>query len=169
MLTGWALEGSIGFAPNFVTRRPAVTGWVGLRLGLGLGLDRGELDSMAGLWHDPRRSCLAWGPSGPLIFGPGGEVAMRRRMWGFGLMAAGVLGSMLGCTNSPLEHYGLLHRRARAEAPMDPVAIASETNEEAGVTSDLLRESKGFHKPGRRSGAWSREAAEIEADLGVPR
>ena len=92
---------------------------------------------------------------------------MTRRMWGFGLVVGGVLGSLAGCTGQPLTHRSQMRQQAQMEAPPDRSAGAGEATE-AGDTSELTREARGFFKPGR-SGALSREGAEVEADLGISR
>lgn len=96
---------------------------------------------------------------------------MRLGLGGVGLL----LGLTLFCG---CEHQGcFLRRQAQTmhsgggNQPTAFEAMANEgpANPEADVTADLAQHAKGFFKGGRRQGAWSSEANEIEADLGVTR
>lgn len=94
---------------------------------------------------------------------------LRLGVSGFGLLGL----ALCGC-----EHQGCFLRR-QAQQTMSsggnqPTAFEAMANEgpanpEADVTADLAQHAKGFFKGGRRQGAWSSEANEIEADLGVTR
>lgn len=95
---------------------------------------------------------------------------MNHRPWlrlRIGLAAVGVLGilAVAGCEQG---------RRALRAGSEPALTEAGPIDLDAvGRSGDAIElppdDVKGFFKPGRLSGAWSREAAEIEESLGVPR
>jgi hypothetical protein len=91
---------------------------------------------------------------------------MRRR-FGLGLIFGAILlGLAAGCNHvHPSSRLASLRSDGPGVLGREVVAGGREVADESPIPDEVRRQ----HKPNRLSGAWSREAAEIEASLGVPR
>lgn len=95
---------------------------------------------------------------------------MRRR-FGLGLVLGAVLlGLAAGCNNIPnSSRFSSMRPGGGGVLGHEVVAGGSQVSDESPISDEERRTVMRQHKPNRLSGAWSDEAAEIEASLGVPR
>jgi hypothetical protein len=94
---------------------------------------------------------------------PKDGVAMKTRLYGWGLLVGCLSASLTGCdTWSPRSQF--LRKNADTSIETNTTTRAIGGDEEI---SDATSAPKGFFKDTRMSGGWSSEAAEIEKHLGV--
>jgi hypothetical protein len=91
---------------------------------------------------------------------------MRRRFYLGLTVGCALLGFVAGCTH--VNRSSLMPGPyAGADGVLGRDVVSG--GQDAAEDSPIPAEARAQHKPNRRAGTWSEEAADIEASLGVPR